>query len=95
MPAYAHLASNTIDFSAAASKLRAMKSVGVPYKPEEIAGAGAAAKAQAETITTDLAASGITLGADTELVALIAYMQRLGVAPAASAPAVPSVASNR
>jgi len=82
MPPYAHLANQHVDFSLTADKLRAMRSVGVPYTPEDISSSAAEARAQAEEIARDLEDNQVHVQADTELVALIAYLQRLGRAPA-------------
>ncbi len=78
MPNYAHLTSNTLDYAHTEDKLRAMRAVGVPYKPEQIASAVDDAKAHAAEIAADLKAAGVEAKADSELVALIAYLQRLG-----------------
>jgi cytochrome c oxidase cbb3-type subunit I/II len=86
MPPYSHLAKNKVDFAETPAKLRAHKSIGVPYAPESIASASSDARAQAESIAKDLAESGVAVEPDTEMVALIAYMQRLGQTPADSAP---------
>ncbi|MCA9602883.1 MAG: cytochrome-c oxidase, cbb3-type subunit II, partial [Myxococcales bacterium] len=89
MPPYAHLAEDRVDFDATEGKLRAMRSVGVPYDPARIQGAKAEALAQAKAIQADLASSQgkIEIGEDTKLVALIAYLQRLGQAESPSKPA--------
>lgn len=78
MPSYAWLAEGKVDFDATESKVRAMRSIGVPYSVEDIHKAGEDARAHAEMIAADLAANGAKVDADTEMVALIAYMQRLG-----------------
>ncbi len=83
MPPYDHLASTTIDFSRTQSKLRAMRSVGVPYKAEQVQTAEADAQEQAAGIVEELAANGERGAiANSELVALISYLQRLGHPPA-------------
>jgi len=82
MPPYPFLAEHTIDPTKTADKMRALRSVGVPYKADEISGAVESARNQGEAIKKDLAANGAEVGADTELVALIAYLQRLGLRPA-------------
>jgi len=79
MPPYIHMATATVDFSTSSDKLRAMRSVGVPYSPEQIAYAETDARAQGEQIAAELVKSGETdVQADSELVALISYLQRLG-----------------
>jgi cytochrome c oxidase cbb3-type subunit I/II len=92
MPEYAWMRDRKVDFAGSQAKLSAMRTLGVPYKPEQIAGAAADARAQADEIVKDLAKSGQTVAADSQMVALISYLQRLGKPPAASAPAVPPVA---
>jgi cytochrome c oxidase cbb3-type subunit I/II len=87
MPPYPHLADVRIDFGRSGDKLRAMRTVGVPYRPEQIAAASADARAQAEQIVAELVQGGEkNVAADSELVALISYLQRLGK-PGAAPPA--------
>jgi len=92
MPPYPHLASWTVDFSGTADKMRAMRSVGVPYKPEQIQTAEQNAQAAASAIANGLAkeagvkvceseGEGCELVVNSRLVALIAYLQRLGKVP--------------
>jgi cytochrome c oxidase cbb3-type subunit I/II len=78
MPAYTHLASARVDLSATAGKLDAMRTVGVPYRPAQISAARQIASAEANAIATDLRANGARVEPDSEVVALIAYLQRLG-----------------
>ncbi len=92
MPSYPHLATETIDFTETPTKLRAMRNVGVPYSPEEIQMASENARTAATAIATGLAkeagvaiceepAEGCELVVNSRLVALIAYLQRLGRIP--------------
>ncbi|WP_437968765.1 cytochrome-c oxidase, cbb3-type subunit I [Sorangium sp. So ce260] len=81
MPSYAHLEHGRVDFTAIEGKLRAMRSVGVPYTPDEIAAAPADAAKQAAEIVKDLAAQGIAANPSSELVAMTAYLQRIGKNP--------------
>ena len=82
MPAYPWLVDKTIDYNSTPAKIRAMETLGVPYT--EIYGenydqkANDDLKAQAQTITDDLKSNGIELSPDKEMVALIAYLQRIG-----------------
>ncbi|MFM2416610.1 MAG: hypothetical protein RL385_1333 [Pseudomonadota bacterium] len=79
MPPYTHMATATVDFTRSSDKLRAMRAVGVPYSPEQIAYAETDARAQGEQIAAELVKSGESdVQADSELVALISYLQRLG-----------------
>ncbi len=79
MPSYAHLAHTKIDFGTSTDKLRAMRSIGVPYSAGQVANASADARLLAQQITQELAQSGETnVAPDSELVALISFLQRLG-----------------
>jgi cytochrome c oxidase cbb3-type subunit I/II len=79
MPPYLHMATNAVDYSTSSDKLRAMRAVGVPYSPEQIAYAATDAKAQGEEIAAELTKAGeVNVKPDSELVALISYLQRLG-----------------
>ncbi|MCG5055372.1 MAG: cytochrome-c oxidase, cbb3-type subunit I [Myxococcales bacterium] len=78
MPSYAWLETGRIDAKIAPKKLQVMQKLGVPYTNEQIDGAELHQKAQAEAVVTDLAGQGVTLAWDSELVAMIAYLQRLG-----------------
>jgi cytochrome c oxidase cbb3-type subunit I/II len=82
MPPYAQLATDTLDMSHVEDKLSAMRAVGVPYDDHAIATARDDARAQAREVASDLHAAGVDLGDGVEMLALIAYLQRLGVAPA-------------
>jgi cytochrome c oxidase cbb3-type subunit I/II len=92
MPPYPHLAKATVDFAKTSDKLRAMRNIGVPYGPDEIQSAETDARASAAEIAGGLAknlgiqtceepADGCQLVVDSQLVALIAYLQRLGRVP--------------
>jgi cytochrome c oxidase cbb3-type subunit I/II len=81
MPAYAWLAENRIDVKAAPKKLALMQKLGVPYTNADVDGAELRQKAQAETIVADLAAQGVKVAWDSEMVAIVSYLQRLGRAP--------------
>jgi cytochrome c oxidase cbb3-type subunit I/II len=81
MPLYAFLADGRVDLTRTADKVHAMKSIGVPYTDADVASAATDARAQANAITSDLRTSGAEVAPDSDLVALIAYLQRLGVKP--------------
>ena len=79
MPRYPHLLTSDYDTSLIGSKMRALRTVGVPYTDGEIDTAPAAMDAQAKTIAAEVEAQkGPTGLADKEIVALTAYLQRLG-----------------
>jgi cytochrome c oxidase cbb3-type subunit I/II len=78
MPIYSWLLEDNLDISTTAAKISGMRSIGVPYEEgyEDIANEDLAA--QAEIITNDLIESGVPAESDKEIIALIAYLQRLG-----------------
>ncbi|XWW43645.1 cytochrome-c oxidase, cbb3-type subunit I [Fibrella sp. USSR17] len=78
MPAYQWLVSQQLDVSSTPGKLAALRSVGVPYQDVDIARANDELKQQADGIAANLAKEGIKVKPDREIVALIAYLQRLG-----------------
>lgn len=79
MPRYPHLLKDPIDDSRIEAKMRAMRAVGVPYGDGEIATAKASIAAQAQTIAAEVEAQQGPPGlADREIMALTAYLQRLG-----------------
>jgi cytochrome c oxidase cbb3-type subunit I/II len=78
MPPYPWLAENVLDVSLTAKKIRAMQSLGVPYPDGFDQNAVERLTDQAQQIAKGLGESGINARSDTELIALIAYLQRLG-----------------
>ncbi len=78
MPSYAHLVTEKVELARTNEKLSAMRSVGVPYSNDDIAGAKADALAQGELLAKELAVEGVQVAPDTSMVAVIAYLQRLG-----------------
>jgi cytochrome c oxidase cbb3-type subunit I/II len=92
MPPYPGFVTGRVDLDRTTEKLHAMKTIGVPYTDAQIAGARSDARAQGEVIATDLRQAGVDVAADSELVAVTAYLQRLGAAP--PPPATPNVAHN-
>ena len=78
MPSYPWLATDKLAFEDIGPKMKALRAIGVPYEPAEIDGAAAAAQSQADLIAADLKAQGETPDAQSELIALIAYLQRMG-----------------
>ena len=78
MPTYPWLIDNQLDVSDLESKISVMRTLGVPYDEgyEEIALSDLTE--QAEKITADLLDNGILVDSDKEIIALIAYLQRLG-----------------
>ena len=78
MPVYPWLLENKLDISTTAAKISAMRTLGVPYPEGYENKANADLKAQAQTIADDLVNSGVAAEPDREIIALIAYLQRLG-----------------
>jgi cytochrome c oxidase cbb3-type subunit I/II len=79
MPRYTHLKSNPFDASTIGSKMRALRTIGVPYTDGDIASAQASIAVQTQAISAEVAAQqGPTGIADKEITALTAYLQRLG-----------------
>jgi cytochrome c oxidase cbb3-type subunit I/II len=81
MPDYAWMKTAHLDTSRTAKKLQVMRTLGVPYTDAEIGRAVEDARAQAAAIRDDLARQNVRIDADTRMVALIAYLQRLGRGP--------------
>ncbi len=78
MPSFAWMGTQTYTPKDATKKLAVMQRLGVPYSNADIDGAIEHQRAQADAVVADLAEGGVKLQPDTELVALIAYLQRLG-----------------
>jgi cytochrome c oxidase cbb3-type subunit I/II len=78
MPPYPWLLENDYDKASIPAKISAMRTVGVPYEEGYEETAIADAEAQAGKIVKSLADAKLKTGADKEIVALIAYLQRLG-----------------
>ncbi|MEO1448974.1 MAG: cbb3-type cytochrome c oxidase subunit II, partial [Bacteroidota bacterium] len=78
MPSYPWLANAPLDLSGTPAKIRAMQTLGVPYPEGFDQEAVADLEAQAQKVQTSLAGDNIQTEATTEMVALIAYLQRLG-----------------
>jgi cytochrome c oxidase cbb3-type subunit I/II len=78
MPAYPWLFENTIDKRETAAKIRALRKIGVPYEEGYEDVANEDLDRQAARITENLLMEGIEVQPDAEIIALIAYLQRLG-----------------
>ena len=78
MPRYGWLLEQRIDPADIAASVRALRKVGLPYSDAEVAGVPDSLRHQGQLIVERLAGAGITADADREIVALIAYLQRLG-----------------
>jgi cytochrome c oxidase cbb3-type subunit I/II len=78
MPKYPWLAESEIDVLATPAKIRVMQYLGVPYPAGYDLKANDDLKAQAEAIAAGLKTNGIDVAASKQIIALIAYIQRLG-----------------
>lgn len=81
MPAYPWLYEKNLDTSLTSGKIRTMKSLGAPYTKEEVEHSKDSLRKQALRITEDLYSQGVKQTPDLdkkEIIALIAYLQRLG-----------------
>ena len=78
MPTYPWLLENDLNTSTTAAKIRALRKIGVPYPEgyEDIANDELVK--QADAIALDLQKNGIPAEPQKEIIALIAYLQRLG-----------------
>lgn len=80
MPSYTWLYENDLDVSQTAKKIEAMRTLGVPYEPGYEKQAVQDLQEQAKSIVQKLQQQDKSIQADPkkEIIALIAYMQRLG-----------------
>ena len=78
MPAYPWLIKNDLDIDSTPAKIRAMQTLGIPYPQGYDEKATNDLIEQALKITAGLKESGIMITHDKEIIALIAYLQRLG-----------------
>jgi cytochrome c oxidase cbb3-type subunit I/II len=79
MPNYPWLLSQKLDTTMIGDRMRALRKVGVPYKDEEIQAAQKSIDGQSKKIVAGLAAGSVSNAPpDREIIALIAYLQRLG-----------------
>ena len=78
MPAYPWLATNVVDMNQIPVKIRTMQMLGVPYPKDYDQKAIAEYKVQAQKIADDLKVSGAIIATDKEMIALIAYIHKLG-----------------
>ena len=79
MPPYPWLIDDDLDTSTTAAKIRAMQTLGVPYPAGYASVANLDLSKQANEIAKDLLASGIETAPNKEIIAMIAYLQRLGI----------------
>ena len=97
MPAYTHLFEDALDTSTTRAKIEAMITLGVPYDkapygPDYPAKANADLVAQSLQVVDRLRADKIEAMSDREIIAVIAYLQRVGTDIKAKAPVVATTA---
>jgi cbb3-type cytochrome c oxidase subunit II len=81
MPGFGFLAETPLDLSLTQRKLATLRSLGAPYTDGQVANAEADARAQLDVVAAGLRKEGIALSdaeAESEALALIAYLQSLG-----------------
>ena len=85
MPSYAWLEKNEVNLGDIPKKIKAMQTLGVPYKRGFENEAVDDYMKQAGTIVAELKASGVEVQPTKEVIALIAYLHKLGrdISPAA------------
>jgi cytochrome c oxidase cbb3-type subunit I/II len=89
MPRYVWLLTQKLDTTPLPARLGALRKVGVPYPEGYESRALADLNAQASSVVTNLQSGMIKASADKEIIALIAYLQRLGTDIKAP-PAIPA-----
>ncbi|MFM2439919.1 MAG: cytochrome-c oxidase, cbb3-type subunit [Bacteroidota bacterium] len=78
MPSYAFMIDDNLDTTTTPLKINAMRTLGVPYAVDFADKANADLMLQAKGIAADLKKDGIEVAPNKEIIALIAYLQRLG-----------------
>jgi len=78
MPPYPWIHRQVLDISTTEAKINALRSIGVPYEIGYEKIANTDLQQQADLITRDLQKQGLDVTSDKEIIALIAYLQRLG-----------------
>ena len=79
MPEYSWLLTQTLDTTTTIAKINAMRTLGVPYASGYEKIANQELNKQAQGIADDLATNHIKVKSDKEIIAIIAYLQRMGV----------------
>jgi cytochrome c oxidase cbb3-type subunit I/II len=78
MPAYPWLTTNKLDYSNIETKIQTFRNFGAPYPADYETISKNELEKQAQEIALDLQKNGIAVAGDEEIIALIAYLQRLG-----------------
>ncbi len=79
MPSYDFLINDDLDTSLTAAKINVMRKLGVPYDNDFDKIANRELVKQENLISNELATAGVKVAPNKEIVALIAYLQRLGI----------------
>jgi cytochrome c oxidase cbb3-type subunit I/II len=96
MPRYSWLLTQKLDTNSLPSRISALRKVGVPYQIGfENGDAQKELKQQADAVVLGLKIGSVEASSDREIIALIAYLQRLGKDVRASTPATPTTAVNQ
>jgi cytochrome c oxidase cbb3-type subunit I/II len=95
MPSYPWLFEQTWSEASLPTKINAMSTLGVPYPADYAARSVMEANVQAKKITADLQTNGINISPDKEIIALIAYLQRMGTDIKGDSSATSSTAPNQ
>jgi cytochrome c oxidase cbb3-type subunit I/II len=78
MPSYAFMIDKMIDTASTSAKIKAMRTLGVPYKEGYEQVANMALMEQGRLIAASLQKDSIRVAPNAEIIAVIAFMQRLG-----------------
>ena len=78
MPAYSFMIDKVLDTSTTPTKIRVMQKLGVPYPAGYDKIANKDLVIQANEIASDLKRNSVAVKADKEIIAIIAYLQRMG-----------------
>ncbi len=78
MPNYSNMQSQHMELATLPDRMRTLQKIGVPYTDEEVKTSIQSAKSQAKELADSLAKDQIEVNPDAEILAIIAYLQRLG-----------------
>ncbi|HRE80472.1 MAG TPA: cbb3-type cytochrome c oxidase subunit II, partial [Opitutaceae bacterium] len=91
MPSYAAMLTRDLDLSTLGSKISVQRTLGVPYPAWTDTEIRSEVKKQADAIVKDLRDNGAYVESGKEIVAMIAYLQSLGISDHTSAPMAASL----
>ena len=81
MPTYGHFKTKMIDPAVVVKHMQALRKLGVPYTDEDIALAEQRFASQGQMIADYLMDKDVKLAPNSQMAAVIAYLQRLGRGP--------------